>query len=193
MFAILVLLNFSKAFDSVNQCFKLANFFNFSPAAVNYIKSYLTMRLQCVSSNNANSDFLPTFAGVPQGSILGPLLFSLFINDLCRIIRTSKYHAYDFQIYDADSISNYSICCDRINHNLGAISQWSIENGLLLNASKTKAMIICRDQGRLPSVLPSIKLNNEIIKYSTKVTNLGLTMDNRFSNRSSPKCELCIE
>jgi hypothetical protein len=186
MFVILVLLDFSKAFDTVNHellCCKLANLFGFSSSAVNYIKSYLSMRFQRVGSDEALSGSLPTFAGVPQGSILGPLLFSLFINDLCRVIRNSKYHAYadDFQIYDADTISNISICCERINQNLEAISRWSVENGLALNAGKTKAMIICRDQGRLPSLIPQIKLNGSSIEYSSKVTNLGLTMDDRFS------------
>jgi hypothetical protein len=186
MFAILVLLDFSKAFDTVNHellCYKLTNLFGFSSSATNYIKSYLSNRFQCVSSNEALSDYLPTVAGVPQGSILGPLLFSLFINDLCRVVHSSKYHAYadDFQIYDADNISNFSSCCERVNKNLEAISRWASDNGLLLNASKTKAMIICREQSRLPPSPPKLKLNGTPIEYSSKVLNLGLIVDNRFS------------
>jgi Reverse transcriptase (RNA-dependent DNA polymerase) len=186
MLAFLVLLDFSKAFDKVNHellCYKLMNKFSFSSSAANYIQSYLSSRFQCVGSDDSTSQFLPIFAGVPQGSILGPLLFSLFINDLCRVIRTSKYHAYadDFQIYDADKISYLSNCCDRINRDLEVITQWATDNGLQLNARKTKAIIICRDQGRLPANLPLIRLNGESVEFSSKVNNLGLTMDIRFS------------
>jgi hypothetical protein len=59
------------------------------------------------------------------------------------------------------------------------MSRWATENGLVLNAGKTKAMVICRDQGRLPSVLPQLKLNGASITYSSKVNNLGLLMDVR--------------
>jgi hypothetical protein len=76
---------------------------------------------------------------------------------------------------------NFSSCCDRINRNLEVISRWATENGLVLNVGKTKAMVICRDQGRLPSVLPQLKLNGASITYSPKVNKLGLLMDHRFS------------
>jgi hypothetical protein len=57
---------------------------------------------------------------------------------------------------------------------------WSVENGLSPNIGKTQAMIICRDRGRLPALLPAVLVDGHIVPYSASVRNLGLTMDNRF-------------
>jgi Reverse transcriptase (RNA-dependent DNA polymerase) len=136
-----------------------------------------------LSANGVVSGFLPVLSGVPQGSILGPLLFSLFINDLCEAIRTSKYHMYadDVQLYSGDKYENISQCIDRLNEDLAAVQRWSLENGLLLNNAKTQAMIICRDHSRLPSPVPNLQLSGCNIPYSSSLKNLGLIIDNRFS------------
>jgi hypothetical protein len=88
------------------------------------------------------SEFLLVDKGVPQGSVLGALLFSLFINDLCAMV-TSMYHVYadDFQIYAGDTVDNFACCVERLNADLRRIHQWSIEYGLTLNAGKTQAGI----------------------------------------------------
>jgi Reverse transcriptase (RNA-dependent DNA polymerase)/Endonuclease-reverse transcriptase len=181
----LVLLDFSKAFDSVNHellCRKLERIFGFSSSAVRFLKSYLRRRSQCVSVNDASSGFLPVNKGVPQGSVLGPLLFSLFINDLCRVV-ASMYHVYadDFQIYAGDTVSNFSRCVERLNADLHAIYRWSLENGLVLNAGKTQAKIVCRDRSRLVHPLPELRLGGDMVPYSKSVKNLGIVMDERFS------------
>jgi hypothetical protein len=87
-----------------------------------------------------------------------------FIHDLRRAVRSSQYHVYadDFQFYAADDISNISLCLERVNSDLDVIHRWSVDNGLLLNGKKTQTMIICRDQGRLPSHVPELRLNGSI-------------------------------
>jgi hypothetical protein len=118
----------------------LRDFFWFSSFAVRFLKTYLRRRSQCVFVNEVVS---------------GQLLFSLFIDDLCAMV-TSMYHVYadDFQIYE------------RLNADLCRMHQWSLENGLLLNAGKTQAMIICRDKSRLVHPLPVLSLDGEVIPYS---------------------------
>ena len=106
----------------------------------------MTGREQVVSDNNGNcSSYLKLNTGVPQGSVLGPLLFALYINDisLCPDLNVSHLmYADDLQIYircpleDLDSISN------KMSANAGRIMSWATQNHLRLNVGKTKAIVI---------------------------------------------------
>jgi hypothetical protein len=95
---------FSKTFDSIDHLllyWKLENRYGFLFSVVSFSSSYLSLRFQCVSSGGRFSDLLPVNVGVPHGFFLGPISFSLFIDDLCGAVHTSNYHLYadDFQVY----------------------------------------------------------------------------------------------
>jgi hypothetical protein len=182
--SVLVLLDFSKAFDSVSHsrlCSKLQSFFSFSPGAVALVRSYLSGRSQRVSVSGVLSDCLSVRSGVPQGSVLGPVLFLLFINDICEALSSCKYHVFadDLQFYASARSSEFSGLVDLVNSNLRLVDQWASENGLLLNASKSKAMLV----SRTPSVYRGVRLllGGDTVQVEEKLTNLGFVLNERLT------------
>lgn len=180
---IMVLLDFSKAFDTVDHdilCGKLEGFFNFSAFSVRLLRSYLKNRLQCVSIGNLMSSPLNVTRGVPQGSILGPLLFSMYINDLHLLLTLTNYHFYadDLQIYHSGELSEMSNCIASVNETLRLIGDWSRRNRLSLNPGKSQAIVF-----RAPHLNSfnfddfQCVLDGQVIPYAEKVKNLGLIMD----------------
>lgn len=146
---IMILLDFSKAFDTISHsllCKKLQNNFNFYKDAVDLISSYLKNRKQAVFSNDMLSSFLDVSSGVPQGSVLGPILFSLYINDLPHNIKHCQVHLFadDVQLYLNCNKSDLNMVANIINEDLECIRAWSERNLLKLNAKKTNALLISR-------------------------------------------------
>lgn len=181
---IMVLLDFSKAFDSVNHArllYKLQCLFNFSSSAVSLVQSYLKDRLQAVSIDGVVSSFLQVSCGVPQGSVLGPLLFSMFINDLPDVLYFSKYHLFadDVQIYTSFPNDRLMDCIDRLNSDLSRISYWAVENNLLLNPAKSQAIMFNKSRSNLSA--PIVSINSHQIPFSRTVVNLGLTLNNELT------------
>ena len=117
---------------------------------------------------------------MPQGSILGPLLFSLFINDLPNVLKNCSFHMYadDVQIYASGKVSEHNLVLDVINKNIEYILDWSHRNGLALNAAKTQAVKVCKKSvSGVISNLPNVVVGNTTVPYSTSVKNLGLILD----------------
>ena len=108
------------------------------------ISNYLCDRTQRVCFNGISSNPIPVLSGVPQGSILGPLLFCIFINDLPSILSHCNIHMYadDVQLYYHSSIENISNCICNINSDLNMVSIWAAKQELKLNEAKSQAIII---------------------------------------------------
>lgn len=179
--AFLLLIDFSKAFDRVSHTKllkKLSSQFSFARSAVSLIHSYLSKRTQAVFVNGTYSKQIPIMSGVPQGSILGPLLFSCFINDLPSVLKHCKIHMFadDVQLYLALEGVPMSVMSEFINSDLYHIYQWSNTNFLPVNASKTKVMYLSRNVNN--SILPSLFLGTETLDYIEKAPNLGFIIQN---------------
>ena len=181
---ILVLIDFSKAFDSVDHEIlldKLFYYFGFSKNTCMLLKSYLTDRSQYVSLNNNSSNMERIYSGVPQGSILGPLLFSIFINDIVSCCKNSSIHLYadDVQIYLSRPSGLIEDLTFRLNDDLACIFKWSEENKLLINVAKTQAIHICH---KVPAVMiPMLIMNEASISYSVEVKSLGFVINSKFN------------
>jgi len=185
LFTLLALLDFSKAFDTVihKLLIKKLKRLGFSKLALAWIKSYLSGRKQCVSYDNLMSDFKTVTCGVPQGSILGPLLFIVYINDISTVLRYCMFHCYadDIQIYIHFNIFNKDQAVKWMNEDIKRLVQWAVRNGLKLNPDKTKPMIVCH-QRLVNSVdlqnTQKITVDGTLLPYVTsdrnKVTRLGL-------------------
>lgn len=133
-----VFLDLKKAFDTVSHEIHLTKLtgFNFSPEAIQWMKSYLASRKQCVQIGSVNSSVLDVSVGVPQGSILGPLLFSLYVNDLPKTCNVNfQMYADDALIYThARSIKEEaSILASAMEQ----VNDWLFKSCFLLNPQKT--------------------------------------------------------
>ena len=130
----------SKAFDCVNHRLLLHKLhsFGFRSTLLNWFKTYLEGRFSRVVCNGHSSAWFCNARGVPQGSILGPVLFNVYINDLSDLLDCEHLmYADDLKLYSSISDRNDSI---RLQDNLAIFSDWCARNGLFLNASKCRVM-----------------------------------------------------
>lgn len=183
-FSVLALLDFSRAFDSLNHprlVSKLSLSYNFHPTAARLINSYLTGRSQYVRIGKTNSSTLDLSQGIGQGTILGPLLFAMYINDVVDVIKYCSFHLYadDLQVIICGPYRNLSLLFDQINSDLASISLWAKHNGLTLNAAKTQCLFIQLTSRVCLKDLPSLLLNGVALSFSENVKNLGVVMNSR--------------
>lgn len=179
----IILVDFRKAFDLVdhNILLKKLELHKLSPNSIKWFGSYLSGRKQKVSFKNTQSDYGSVKYGVPQGSILGPLLFLLFINDLPlhSNVMTDLY-ADDATLYDI-SASKEEIE-KKLQTAILDLDNWCKQNGMVINIDKTKAMLITTRQkrSRINGNL-QIYLNNTQVSTVSNEKVLGVVIDNNLT------------
>lgn len=145
------------------------------------IHSVLVLSISSCSSNifKHSSHNLPLLKGVPLGTILGPLLFSLFINSIPDELKHMMYHIFadDVQIYKSFKQEDSITSLVEINKDLRAIQSWAFENKLNLNVAKTQAIAISTNNET--RYLPPLWLNGLIVPYSSTVKNLGMLFNKK--------------
>ena len=176
-----VFIDLSKAFDTVDHHILLTklSYYGIKNINLKWFKSYLENRKQFISYGNNQTGTKNILCGVPQGSILGPLLFILFVNDLRQATNLLDpiMFADDTNLFCSDL--NIKVLFQRVNAELDSINTWFRVNKLSLNANKTKYVLFHKPRLKenLPLKLPDLYLNNIKIKRETFLRFLGVMVD----------------
>lgn len=193
-FPIAIFIDLSKAFDTIDHNILLhkLKYYGIKNTELNWFTSYLSNRKQYVSFKSSSSSLLPISTGVPQGSILGPLLFIIYMNDICYSTSIFKavLYADDTSLESPLCNFNFSPCLTndvslQINNELQKIYNWLCVNKLSINIAKTHYMVF-----RFPQVSPNkipylhLQINNIEIKKVSSFNFLGVVIEDTLSWKS---------
>ena len=179
MFTVAIFLDLRRAFDTLNidlllfklKCMGFRGIFN------DFLKSYLTNRRHFVDINYHCSDQNVINMGVPQGSVLGPLLFNLYINDVIDKVPGGKVFYADDGVFYV-SHQNFDLCIGKVNELINELSIWLYNNKLIANLEKTKIMFF---SPRKIDVLPDIQFNGVTLEWVKAFRYLGVIIDDNLS------------
>ena len=177
--------DFSKAFDTIDYSTVIQRLhaIGFSHGALSWILSYLSGRKQVVQVHDKQSDTLDVRFGVPQGSILGPILFNLYVNDLQSNLDCQSFHyADDTTLYEHCPPRELTKTEEKINGTMFKLEDWSTKSNLLLNGSKTKQMLITTQQMSaahgLKNLVPNVTIKGKVLERTSSFKLLGIWIMN---------------
>ncbi len=175
-----IFLDFAKAFDTVNHEILLAKLDHYGVSGVAHtlFKSYLSNRTQQTEINGILSGSGIIKHGVPQGSVLGPLLFLLYINDICESSKILKFFLFadDTTVYYSDKTNAGTE--DLLNQELSKVSVWLAANKLSLNVKKSNFLHFHHGKHK-PTI--NLKLNETIVEEKEVTKYLGVFIDNKLT------------
>ena len=176
-------IDYSKAFDTINHellCLKLQNL-GFDRQVVGWCRNYLSERTQSVKNNSIISPMLPITCGVPQGSILGPLFFIIYVNDLLELFMVGNVsitlYADDTVLYVSHKDSAQS--ARYLEEGLSLLANWCVTNKLTINVKKTKHMIVSPSHSVHDNI--NVTLNGEHLDLVHNYNYLGVVIDDRLT------------
>ena len=177
----------AKAFDSVNHDILLSKLkfqYHIEGRMLKFFKNYLKNRSQRVVLDNCVSNDVEVLSGVPQGSILGPLLFVLFINDIYDNINENSrisLYADDAKLWRR---INSALDCDILQKDIDTLYRWTMTNKVKFHVDKCKVLSVANSVPLFVNVLPfskySYQLGNTILDYTCCERDLGIFVNERF-------------
>ena len=181
--ALLLFIDFKKAFDTVDSELLIRKLFHygFDNQSLSLIRNYFYNRKQFVKMGNNKSDFKKIKLGVPQGSVLGPLFFIIFINDLSFCLESLKFKLFadDTTIYHiGDELSELIVYFNKL---LAPFFQWCELNRLDINWSKTYCMVITNKRIKGLKELKEISIGNSCVQIVEKFRLLGVLIDSKLN------------
>ena len=174
----------SKAFDCLDHRILLhkLNHYGIRGTAHDWFQSYLSNRRQLTQYNGIDSDVLKVNRGVPQGSILGPLLFLLFINDIVNSSTSLHFVLYADDTNIFFSHNNLQCLISHVQTEMQNVTRWFQVNKLQINKSKTKYMIFnFKERSRMIPLNLNLRIENEVVEQVEYTNFLGVVIDNRLS------------
>ena len=174
-----VFLDMRKAFDTVDHLILLDKLaaLNLEDNFLEWLRHYLGGRRQQTRANNIVSDTESVERGVPQGSVVGPLLFIIYVNDVCKIIKNAKYYRYADDIALVVSCKDVNRACALMQDDLDRIGFWCGQNKLTINASKTQVLWSFSPRSIPNLVGVDLRLNGETLKVVSQFNYLGVIVD----------------
>ena len=184
-----ILMDLSKAFDCIKHDLLLAklNAYGFSREALRLVNSFLENRHKRVKINGSFSAFKQLFLGVPQGSVLGPLFFNIYINDLLLSIQDTDIcnYADDTTLYTCDN--NLDNVIARLENDSNIVIKWFTDNFMKLNTDKCHLLIL----GRNSNQQVTVNVGDSVIENTEEEKLLGVVIDKKlnFETHISTLCK----